>query len=89
MVFVAGACPMPMHPYNQIDERRPPAAIKGPKAPISIRFSNTWREDGLTSKEISGNRFPFIISETIQKSRNPGFAESLRLLGLQLIHSLL
>jgi hypothetical protein len=20
MVFVAGACPMPMHPYNQIDE---------------------------------------------------------------------
>jgi hypothetical protein len=46
------------------------AAIKG--LPISIRFSNTW-EDGLTSKK--GNRVSFIISETIQKSRNPGFAE--------------
>jgi hypothetical protein len=44
------------------------AAIKGPKAPISIRFSNTWREDGLTSKEISGkSRFLLLFR---RQSRN-------------------
>ena len=76
MVFVAGACPIPMHPMHPDWWRRAPAAIKGPRAPISIKFSNTCRDEGLTSKEISGETaFPFTIWETIQKSRNPGFAD--------------
>jgi hypothetical protein len=58
----------------QIDEGVHQQLLKG-KAPISIRFSNTWREDGLTSKKFQGNRVSFYYFGDNPKSRNPGFAE--------------
>jgi hypothetical protein len=37
MVFVAGACPMPM-PYNQIDEGVHQQLLKGLKLPFPLGF---------------------------------------------------
>jgi hypothetical protein len=54
--------------------------LKGLK--LSIKFSNTWREDGLTSKKFQES-VSFYYLRNNPKSRNPGFAEEPIKLGLQ------
>ena len=47
----AGACPMPMQPLQPAWCSRAPAWTRSFNSPSAIRFSRSWRELGLTSKD--------------------------------------
>ncbi len=76
ILLLAGAWPIPMQPIHPAWCNLAPEWIRFCNTPFMDKFSNSWREVGVTSNEtLLWAILPFKISPTIQKSRYPGFAD--------------